>query len=42
MLGMDLRKEPLILTVPAIEKDRYFSIQQVDAYTANFDYSRKE
>ena len=38
MLGMDLRTEPMVLTVPAIEKDRYFSIQLVDAYTANFDY----
>jgi len=27
MLGMDLRTEPMVLTVPAIEKDRYFSIQ---------------
>lgn len=38
MLGMDLRTEPMVLTVPAIEKDRYFSIQLVDAYTANFAY----
>ena len=27
-----------MLTVPAIEKERYFSIQLVDAYTHNFDY----
>lgn len=38
MIGMDLRAEPLVLTVPAIEKDRYFSIQLVDLYTQNFDY----
>jgi hypothetical protein len=38
MLGMDLRIEPMVLTVPTIEKSRYFSIQLVDAYTANFDY----
>jgi hypothetical protein len=38
MLGMDLRTEPMVLTVPAIEKDRYFSIQLLDLYTANFDY----
>jgi hypothetical protein len=37
-LGMDLRAEPLVLTIPAIEKDRYFSVQLVDAYTHNFDY----
>jgi hypothetical protein len=38
MLAFDLRTEPLVLTVPAIEKDRYFSIQFVDAYTFNFAY----
>ncbi len=37
-LGMDLRAEPMVLTVPPIEKDRYFSIQLIDAYTFNFDY----
>jgi hypothetical protein len=38
MLGMDLRAEPFVLTVPAIESDRYYSIQLVDLYTFNFDY----
>jgi hypothetical protein len=38
MLGLDLRAEPMVLTVPAIEKGRYFSLQFVDAYTFNFDY----
>ena len=38
LLGMDLRSEPMVLTVPPIEKERYFSIQLVDAYTHNFDY----
>lgn len=37
-VGMDLRAEPIVLTVPAIEKDRYFSIQLIDMYTFNFDY----
>jgi len=36
--GLDLRTEPIVLTVPAIEKDRYFSIQLIDWYTFNFDY----
>jgi hypothetical protein len=27
MLGLDLRAEPIVLTVPPIEKDRYFSVQ---------------
>ena len=38
MLGMDLRAEPLVLTIPVIEKERYFSVQLVDLYTFNFDY----
>jgi hypothetical protein len=38
MLGMDLRAEPIVLTVPPIEKGRYFSVQLIDAYTFNFDY----
>jgi hypothetical protein len=38
MAGLDLRAEPIVLTVPAIEKNRYFSIQLVDLYTHNFDY----
>jgi hypothetical protein len=28
MLGMDLRTEPIVLTVPVIEKSRYFSVQR--------------
>jgi len=38
MLGMDVRAEPIVLTVPPIEKERYFSIQLIDAYTHNFEY----
>jgi len=38
MLGLDLRAEPMVLTVPAIEPERYFSIQLIDLYTHNFDY----
>jgi hypothetical protein len=37
-LGLDLRTEPIVLTVPALDKNRYFSIQLIDAYTHNFDY----
>ena len=37
-IGLDLRAEPFVLTVPAIEKERYFSVQLVDLYTHNFDY----
>ena len=38
MIGMDLRAEPLVLTIPPMDGDRYFSVQLVDAYTHNFDY----
>ena len=37
-LALDLRTEPLVLTIPPIEKKRYFSIQLIDLYTHNFDY----
>jgi hypothetical protein len=37
-VGMDLRAEPVVLTLPPIEKERYFSIQLIDAYTFNFAY----
>ncbi|CAN7715369.1 DUF1254 domain-containing protein [Mesorhizobium amorphae] len=40
MIGLDLRAEPVVLTVPTMEKERYFSIQLVDLYTHNFDYIR--
>ncbi len=38
MLGADLRPEPLVLLVPPIDKDRYYSLQFVDGYTYNFAY----
>jgi hypothetical protein len=37
-LGADLRAEPLILTVPEVEADRYYCVQFVDMYTHNFAY----
>jgi hypothetical protein len=37
-LGADLRTEPLVLTVPPIDQNRYYSLQFVDAYTYNFHY----
>jgi hypothetical protein len=38
-LGADLRAEPLVLTFPRIESNRYFSAQFVDWYTFNFAYA---
>src|SRR5882672_10893549 len=37
-VGLDLRAEPMVLTVPVIEKKRYYSVQLIDAYTFNFAY----
>ncbi|NMF84404.1 DUF1254 domain-containing protein [Nodosilinea sp. P-1105] len=37
-LGTDLRTEPLVLTVPEIEPDRYYSLQFIDLYTFNYAY----
>ncbi|MBV4483631.1 DUF1254 domain-containing protein [Pseudomonas khavaziana] len=35
---MDLRREPLVLSLPKIEDDRYYSVQLVDLYTQNTAY----
>ena len=37
-IGLDLRAEPMVFTVPPIENDRYWSLQLIDLYTHNFDY----
>ncbi len=37
-VGADLRTEPLVLTVPSIEQNRYYSLQFVDGYTYNQAY----
>lgn len=37
-LWLDLRAEPIVLTLPAVDKDRYFSVQLIDLYTHNFAY----
>jgi len=38
---MDLRAEPVVLTLPEIEENRYYSVQLVDLYTQNFAYLGK-
>ena len=35
---MDLRTEPIVLSVPAVEKGRYYSVQIEDGNTFNFGY----
>ncbi|QDS89177.1 hypothetical protein EC9_33740 [Rosistilla ulvae] len=37
-VGLDLRAEPIVISVPKIEKSRYYSVQFIDAYTFNFAY----
>jgi len=37
-IGLDLRAEPLVLTVPKMAPDRYFVFQLMDLYTFNFAY----
>ena len=36
--ALDLRSEPMVLTVPKIEGGRYFSVQLIDMYTHNFEF----
>src|SRR5437667_3162029 len=35
---MDLRAEPIVISVPAIEKSRYYSVQLCDGNTFNYGY----
>jgi hypothetical protein len=37
-LGLDLRAEPMVITMPPMETSRYFSVQLIDLYTFNFGY----
>lgn len=37
-VGADLRSEPIVLTVPKVDKERYYSLQFIDMYTFNFAY----
>ena len=38
MLWLDLRAEPMVLSVPAVDKKRYFSVQLIDSNTYNYGY----
>jgi hypothetical protein len=35
---LDLRSEPVVLSVPAVPKDRYYVMQLIDLFTYNFGY----
>jgi len=38
ILWMDLRAEPIVLSVPAVEKSRYYSVMLCDGNTFNYGY----
>ncbi|MDG4549191.1 MAG: DUF1254 domain-containing protein [Candidatus Contendobacter sp.] len=38
MLWLDLRGEPMVISVPAVEKERYYSVQLIDGNTYNYGY----
>jgi hypothetical protein len=38
LLWMDLRAEPMVLSVPAVDKKRYYSVQLTDGNTFNYGY----
>lgn len=38
MLWLDLRTEPMVISVPAVEKERYYSVQLCDGNTYNYGY----
>ncbi len=38
MFWMDLRAEPMVLSVPEMEKERFYHFQLIDLYTHNFAY----
>jgi hypothetical protein len=35
---LDLRSEPIVLSVPAVEPSRYYSVQMIDGNTFNYGY----
>jgi len=38
MTWVDLRAEPVVFTIPEIEKERFYEVQLIDLYTHNFAY----
>ena len=38
MLWLDLRAEPMVISVPAVPKEHYYSVQFVDGNTYNYGY----
>ncbi len=38
MVWLDLRAEPMVISVPAVPKERYYSVQMIDGNTYNYGY----
>jgi len=38
MLQVDLRAEPIVISVPAVPRDRYYSVMLADMYSCNYGY----
>ena len=38
MVWLDLRAEPMVISVPEVEKDRYYSVQLIDGNVYNYGY----
>jgi len=38
LLWLDLRAEPMVISAPAVDKDRYYSVQLTDGNTYNYGY----
>jgi hypothetical protein len=38
MVWLDLRAEPMVISVPSVEKERYYSVQLVDGNVYNYGY----
>src|SRR5947207_514202 len=38
MAWLDLRAEPMVISVPAVPKERYYSVQLIDGNTYNYGY----
>jgi hypothetical protein len=38
MLWVDLRTEPMVISVPTVEKERYYSVQLIDGNAYNYGY----
>jgi hypothetical protein len=38
IVWVDLRAEPMVVSVPAVDKKRYYSVQMIDGNTYNYGY----